>query len=87
MIRLILLTPWDEVLTIPGDLSTAIKVPGVIKDYPIQDGEWCRDITVQPVVNIMPSPNLFCVEIVRTESNAALIRTDSRFQILSDEVV
>jgi len=74
-----ILTPWT------GDgksIATAYR-PRLLDDHPIPAGASCTDATGQPVANILPSPNLFTVEVGNvTQAWLDAVAGDATYQVL-----
>lgn len=89
MRRLIVLTPWVEVAHGIDSPAPSTTVPAVVVDYPLEMvgdiAEVCADITLQPVDNITPDPNIYCVEMLVSDAKAAMIAGDPKYYIISED--
>ena len=74
MNRVRVLTPW-------GTKGKAGFFPQVLIDHPLSpnSGETYQDVTGQPTANIVPSPNVYTVELVCTDATLSAIQADPNY--------
>lgn len=73
-----ILTPWKQ---------TGSRIaPQLEQDHPLPLGGRCVDVTGQPAANLLPSPNLFTVEVQGVSSDwLNTVAADPTYVILWSE--
>lgn len=69
------LTPWKGTATSRSDPFR----PSLKDDYTLLS---CRDVTGQPATNVIPTPNLFTVEITCSDAVMTAILADVNYVVL-----
>jgi len=78
MNRARVLTPW----TGDGTTRTTAFGPKLVVDHPLPTSGTCVDVTGQPAQNLVPTPNLFTVEILCDAATMTAIQNDANYNVL-----